>query len=110
MVGVANSRSARTALPREQNHPGRRLEHAAHPTGDCRLIGFWRTCETSTCCSSAMRCPVRRRRSAIDRSQLSDLGEGCIQWKTLRAQMDGNSAPSVQELAYFRCDQAHVYQ
>ncbi len=42
MVEVASSRSANTALPREQNQPGRRLAHAAQPTGACRAICFCR--------------------------------------------------------------------
>ena len=112
MVVVASSRSARTALPREQNHPGRRFEHAAQPTGDCRLIGF---------CAAPAKFPLvyfshgvapsMRRRSAIYRSQLSDLGEGCIQVENTSGPDESILLePSVQELGYFRCDEAHVYQ
>ena len=36
MVLVTSSRSASTALPSEQNQPGRRLAHDAQPTGDGR--------------------------------------------------------------------------
>src|ERR1017187_3115193 len=52
MVLVASSRSARTALPSEQNQPGRRLEQAAHPTGACRAVCFCCGCaaaEFSVC-------------------------------------------------------------
>jgi hypothetical protein len=52
MVLVTSSRSANTALPREQNQPGRRLAQAAHPTGTCRAICLCRagaTAEFSVC-------------------------------------------------------------
>jgi hypothetical protein len=42
MVLVANSRSASTELPREQNHPGRRFEQAAQPAGTCREMTLCR--------------------------------------------------------------------
>ena len=42
MVLETSSRSARTALPREQNQPGRRLEHDAQPSGDWRPMLFCR--------------------------------------------------------------------
>jgi hypothetical protein len=51
-VLVASSRSASTALPREQNQPGRRLAQAAHPTGTCRAACFcraWVPAEFSMC-------------------------------------------------------------
>ena len=44
MVLVASSRSARTALPKEQNQPGRRLEQAAQPAGTCRVTCLCRVC------------------------------------------------------------------
>ena len=92
MVVVASSRSARTALPNEQNHPGRRLEHAAQPTGDCRLIGFWRTCEISTWSTSAMVLPPRAGDEAQSTAANSPTSARVVfRWKTLRAQMNGYS-------------------
>lgn len=44
MVLVASSRSASTALPSEQNHPGRRLEQAAQPTTAGRTPCPFRGC------------------------------------------------------------------
>jgi hypothetical protein len=49
MVLVASSRSARTALPSEQNQPGRRLEQAAQPAGACRATFLGRPGATAAC-------------------------------------------------------------
>ena len=83
MVLVASSRSASTALPREQNQPGRRLAQAAQPTGACRhqcFCVFWIVAGNPM---SAMVLPVCRRRKAsgLCGGSLSDLqnsrrGEG----------------------------------
>jgi len=54
MVLVASSRSARTALPREQNHPGRRFAQAAQPKGDDRPIFLGRICSSNVICVSAI--------------------------------------------------------
>src|ERR1017187_717380 len=57
IVVVANSRSARTALPSEQTQPGRRFEQAAHPTVDKRFAGFCLTCAISKFPASAIVLP-----------------------------------------------------
>ena len=44
---MASSRSAKTALPSEQNQPGRLLEQAAHPTGAGREPCVGRECVTA---------------------------------------------------------------
>lgn len=54
MVLVASSRSARTALPREQNHPGRRFAQAAQPKGDDRPKCLGRLCSSNVNCVSAI--------------------------------------------------------
>src|SRR5208282_5368882 len=54
MVLVASSRSARTALPREQNQPGRRLAQAAQPKGDDRPKCLGRVCSSNVKCVSAI--------------------------------------------------------
>src|SRR3954452_1085969 len=110
MVLVASSRSASTALPREQNQPGRRLEQAAQPTGTCLLIALCRTCGISSCSRSPILLPPRAGCEAQPTaSQLSDLGEGCIEVETLRARMDPFLNPSLQDAGNLRCDAAHVY-
>ena len=56
---MASSRSARTALPSEQNHPGRRLAQAAQPTGTCRAACFCFTCGSVRIPASAIVvCPI----------------------------------------------------
>lgn len=57
MVLVASSRSASTALPKEQNQPGRRLEQAAHPAGICRVMCFCRAFAPAEIPVSAMVLP-----------------------------------------------------
>jgi len=54
MVLVASSRSASTELPSEQNHPGRRLEHAAQPIGEVRFTALRRDGITVIRCTSAI--------------------------------------------------------
>jgi hypothetical protein len=56
-VLVASSRSAKTALPSEQNQPGRRFAQAAHPSGDVRLNRGDRVCSSNEICMSAIVLP-----------------------------------------------------
>jgi hypothetical protein len=58
MVLVASSRSARTALPREQNQPGRRLPQAAQPAGTGFATCFFRACTSAEISVSNIVLPI----------------------------------------------------
>jgi hypothetical protein len=75
MVLVASSRSARTALPSEQNQPGRRLEQAAQPAGACRGTGFCRLEATASfsMCSIIAPLPTPIKSNRFHRSLLDGL-------------------------------------
>src|SRR5580692_10941508 len=62
MVLVASSRSAKTALPSEQNQPGRRLAQAAQPMGDGRAVCLIFEFSSSEICASAIVLPISCRR------------------------------------------------
>lgn len=57
---VASSRSASTALPNEQNEPGRRLAQAPQPTGDGQFVWFGFVCSSPGICLSTiiLPCPL----------------------------------------------------
>lgn len=94
MVLVASSRSARTALPREQNQPGRRLAQAAQPAGTCRATCFCRACTPAGISTSAIVLPLPTPIEHLYRCCLPHPAHCCkggIKVKMLRASQERDS-------------------